>query len=99
MAIALYIKMYNQMIEENKDIFEEFRELDKAFEEKKDDVEYRKKFNLIGEKVLEIIRRYEGVLCSRTESSSKSIYSSGLSEKFWQLLRKNFPNIDEVGIS
>jgi hypothetical protein len=45
-----------------------------------------------------IIRRYETRLCGKPEGSGFGRFSGGLSEKFWGLIRKEFPLIDEVGL-
>ncbi|MCS7317646.1 MAG: hypothetical protein NZZ41_04970 [Candidatus Dojkabacteria bacterium] len=97
--MSLYLRLFNQMLEENKELFNEFKQLNQDFDINKSNPEFRLRFNKIGEKILDIIRRYENILCSRTESNaSKYIYSSRLSEMFWKLARKNFKYIDEVGM-
>lgn len=55
-------------------------------------------FNETGEKILNIIRRYEKLLCSHSEGGKYGKFSSNLSDKFWIQIRTLFPKIDFIGI-
>ncbi len=84
------------MIEENKELFDNFRQVHDAYtlapETNKD------RFNKIGSEILDIIRHYERILCGKTESGQYGKFSGGLSQKFWDEIRKVYPKIDFVGI-
>ena len=55
-------------------------------------------FNEAGRKIQDIIRDYEDRLCGHSENSQFGKFSSSLADKFWELLRKDFPKIDCVGL-
>ena len=60
--------------------------------------ENQKVFNEVGRQIQDVIHTYEKMLCGKTEGGMYSKFSSGLSEKFWGLLRNDFPKIDCIGI-
>ncbi len=91
-----YQLTYQQMIDENKELFDAFFEIHDAYT--KDPSANQAKFNEIGRQIQDIIHDYERRLCGKTESGMYSKFSGNLSEKFWGLLRKDFPKIDFVGV-
>jgi len=84
------------MIDENKDIFTSFFSIHDAYV--LDPGKNQEKFNEIGKKIQDIVRVYERKLCGKTEGGMYSKFSTNLSEKFWGLVRSDFPKIDCVGI-
>lgn len=84
------------MISQNKEVFDSFKKIHEEYS--KNPESCRVKYNQEGEKVMMIIRRYETRLCGKSEGSGFGRFSGGLSEKFWGLIRKEFPLIDEVGL-
>lgn len=84
------------MIEENKELFDDFTQVHEAFILNPDANKTR--FNQMGAEVLDIIREYERVLCGKTESGQYGKFSTGLSQKFWDEIRKVYRKIDFVGI-
>jgi hypothetical protein len=90
-----YKEVVNDMIEYNKEVFTDFKKLHDKFQE--DPKEYQSEFNNEGEKILRIIRRYENILCGKSESGKYGKFSSSLSDKFWNEVRIHFPKIDAVG--
>lgn len=56
-------------------------------------------FNQDGAKILEIIRQWERKLCQHSERGQYGKYSSILSEKFWNIVRIDYPKIDFVGVN
>ena len=88
-------EVVNDMIEYNKEVFTDFKKLHDKFQE--DPKEYQSEFNNEGEKILRIIRRYENILCGKSESGKYGKFSSSLSDKFWNEVRIHFPKIDAVG--
>lgn len=84
------------MIEENKELFNKFKEIHKRYIE--DEVTNQEEFNRQGEKVLEIIRKYELLLTSKSEGGQYGKFSSSLADKFMEQVRSVFPRIDFVGV-
>ena len=90
-----YQQYFQEMVEYNRDLFNEFKEIhDKYILEPK---EYQDELNDKGEKVLRIVRRYENMLCGKSENSGFGKYSTNLSDKFWGVVRSYLPKIDDVG--
>lgn len=58
----------------------------------------RARFNQIGRDFVGIVRSYERRLCGGMERTNNSVYSTGVSEKYWALVRQDFPLIDQVGV-
>jgi len=84
------------MIDQNSDLFTGFYAIhDKYVLDPKANQE---EFNTIGRQVQDVVHDYERRLCGKTESGVYSKFSGGLSEKFWGLLRKDFPKIDFIGV-
>jgi len=84
------------MLEENKELFDTFKQVHDAFVLAPD--ANKDRFNQIGSEVLDIIRHYERVLCGKTESGQYGKFSSNLAQKFWDGIRQVYPKIDFVGI-
>lgn len=83
------------MVKKNNELFSEFR---KVHDEVENNKSLKKDFNKIGEEVIEVIRIYVDDLCRTSEGSGYGNYTSKLSDKFWNEVRKEFPLIDDVGI-
>lgn len=92
-----YQQYFQEMIEYNRDLFNEFKDIHDKYSV--DPTEYQEELNEKGEKILRIVRRYENMLCGKSENSGYSKFSSNLSEKFWGVVREYLPRIDEVGRS
>lgn len=96
-SMQKYQLFYELMIEDNKELFDQFKEVHQAFLLAPD--ANRMRFNQIGSEVLDVIRDYERRLCGKTESGKYGKFSSGLSQKFWDQIRKVYSKIDYVGIT
>lgn len=83
------------MLVTHADVFGKFKALHDRYVA--DPEKYQDEFNSEGAKILEIIRIWEKKLCGKTESGQYAKFSSGLSDKFWSLVRNDFPKIDFVG--
>lgn len=90
-----YKQVFSEMLEYNKDLFSSFRDIHSQYEIDPESIQVR--FNTEGEKVLRVIRRYENILCGKSESGKYGKFSSTLSDKFWTEIRLHFPLIDSVG--
>lgn len=96
MATTRYKEAYDQMITDNSALFEEFRQIHDKYSQTPS--EYSDKFNELGKLVMAQVRRYEDILCKRSEVHGFGEYTSKLAEKFQNEVRRNFPKIDEVGV-
>lgn len=87
---------YQKMIDENSQTFNDFMELHDKYA--LDSVQYQAQYNIMGEKIVTIIRDWERRLCRESERGQYGKFSAGLADKFWVLVRKDFPKIDFVGV-
>lgn len=91
-----YKEAYEQMIKDNKELFDKFQKVHDEYALK--GVSHQDAFNEVGREVMNIVRKYEDILCKRSEVNGFGEYTIKLAEKFQNEVRKNFPKIDEVGI-
>ncbi len=84
------------MINDNKEIFDNFLQLHQSYSINQEDLQER--FNQEGGEVLKIIKEWENKLCSQSEKAGYGSFTSNLSEKFWAEVRKMLPLIDYIGI-
>ena len=91
-----YKKYVEKMLEDNKAIFESFKKLHAEYALNPDFLQ--DKFNIEGERILEIVRVYEDRLCRNTEAGIYNKFSANLAEKFQNEVKKYFPMIDHVGL-
>jgi len=91
-----YKEYLNKMLEENKEIVSEFKDIHDKYQ--LDEDKWQEKLNYVGAKFMDIVREYENRLCSNTERGMYIKYSSGLSEKFHSEIKKVFPYFDHIGL-
>jgi hypothetical protein len=91
-----YQTIYQLMIDQNHDLFKRFYEIHEKYV--LDAKKYQEEFNAIGRDIQDVIHDYERRLCGKTESGQYSKFSGNLAEKFWTLIRKDYPKIDFIGI-
>lgn len=84
------------MVEVEKELFDSFRKIHDEYALNPDKLQDQ--FNKEGEKVIDKIREWESKLCLQSEKGGYGSFTSKLSEKFWEEIRKNFPQIDSVGL-
>jgi hypothetical protein len=92
-----YQETYQLMIDQNQEVFDKFFKIHDLYV--LDPKNNQTEFNAIGRQIQDIVRDYERKLCKSTESGQYSKFSTKLSEKFWDLVRKDFPKIDFVGVT
>lgn len=92
---AKYRQLFLEMIENNRDIFLDFKEIHDKFVE---DESFKDEFNEKGAMVVEIIREYERKLTSQQDKGQYSKFSTGLADRFWDQIRGFLPRIDFVGV-
>lgn len=88
---------FQDMLESHKKLFDEFSHIHNEYVN--DAQKWQPTFNEKGQEVLQIIRRYENMLCAKSESGKYSKFSSKLADKFWGMIRAKFSKIDFVGMS
>ena len=91
-----YQKIYIEMIETNKKLFDSFTVIHDKFAANPD--ANKAEFNRIGEKILPVISTYEQILCGKTENRGLGKFSSNLSQKFWDEIKKHYKKILFIGI-
>ena len=84
------------MLEENQELFQDFEKVHARYD--LDPKLWQEKFNEVGEPVMEAVKRYEDKLCRHSEKGKYANFSAGLADKFWELVRQEFPKIDFVGV-
>lgn len=92
-----YQEFYQKMIDENSEIFNKFMDLHDSYQKNPD--ANQNEYNTIGEKIVKIIRDWERRLCRESERGQYGKFSAGLADKFWSLVRADFPKIDFVGVT
>lgn len=95
MAKQKYLLFYELMIEQNKKVFDAFKPIHDQFSLDGSNAE---EFHTKGLRVLDIVRDWDRRLCSGMERGAFAGYSSKLSEKFWQRVKKDYPLIEEIGV-
>ncbi len=93
---AAYQTAFQNMLEQNKDLFEKFQAVHDAYVMNPDI--NKAKFNELGREVTDVIREYERKLCAQMGKGQFSKFTQNLSEKFWGEVRKVYPKIDFVGV-
>jgi len=94
--MSKYKEYVKRMLESNQELFNSFRVLHDIYA--LDEERYQDKFNREGEKIMLVIKEWEGRLCRQSEKAGYSNYTTNLAEKFQGEVKKVFPLIDHVGI-
>jgi len=84
------------MHEKNAQLFEEFQEVHQAY--LKNPEQAKAEFDRVGMKVLDVMRDWERKLCSAMGRTMYGKYAQLVSEKFWDLARQDYEQIDMVGV-
>lgn len=91
-----YKEYFQKMLDQNKEVFDKFRIIHDEYTLNPD--KFQEKLNAEGSKIMYIVRKYEDMLCGRSEGTGYGAYSGKLAEKFQEEVRKHFPQIDSIGI-
>jgi hypothetical protein len=91
-----YQKMFSIMIEQNKELFNNFKEIHDEYA--LNPSQWQKLFNQYGGEILDVVRDYERRLCANMATGKYGQFSTNLSEKFRGEVRKYLPKIDFVGV-
>jgi hypothetical protein len=84
------------MLKENKETFENFKDIHDHYTLEPD--KYQKIYNDYGKEILEIVQDWENRLCSKSEGSGYSRYSTALAEKFREEVKRYIPKINSIGL-
>ncbi len=111
MPKAKYKLYYEEMVDQNQQLFDEFQKVHNAFQTLREQKLSKNKqfsqkemekasqtFHIKGKKILRIIQDAERRLCGKMERGVHGRYSSTLADKFWNQVKKHFPLIDLVGV-
>lgn len=93
---AKYLQLFQQMLKENETILSDFKLLHDKYV--LDPNTYQDQYNLEGEKIMEVIRKYEDMLTSHTENSGFGKYAANLSDKFRGAVKLIYPKLDFIGV-
>ncbi len=91
-----YQEIYKEMLALHKPLFDRFRLIHDSYA--RSPALHQQEFNEVGDTILEIIQKFDQRLCGKSERTGYGSYTSKLSEKFWETIRKDFPKIDSVGL-
>ncbi|MBD3250447.1 MAG: hypothetical protein GF381_02680 [Candidatus Pacebacteria bacterium] len=97
MAKAKYQQYFDQMMKENQELFDQFRPIHERY--KQNNEAHQAEFNQQGKQVRRVIQQWDRKLCSVMGRSSYDVYSQQVSEKFWDLVRQEFDQIDMIGVT
>lgn len=92
-----YKEYFQKMIKHNTEMFDEFRKIHDEYGLNPDKMQ--EKYNEVGRKIQYVIRKYEDMLCGRSEGSGYGKYTANLAEKFWGEIRANFAYVDAIGVT
>lgn len=96
MSRSKYEIYFQEMLEQNRELFEKFIEVHNKYAE--DPAEWQSEFNEVGGEALDVIRKYENRLCARSGNTGYGKYTTALSDKFQAIVKQYFPKIGQVGI-
>lgn len=96
MPQAKYQIYYQKMIDEHRALFDNFAKIHQQFEQ--DQSQHAAAFHQLGQQVLDVVRDYDRRLCAAMGRGIYSVYADKLSQKFWDLVRKDFSKIDLIGV-
>lgn len=94
MATPKYKKQFDEMLKNNKAIFDQYLELEEKY--LVNPAEFKEELESIKNKLMRILRKNEDMLCSKSENTKYGVYSESLAMKFWEEVRAVFPKIDAV---
>lgn len=91
-----YKQYYQEMMDQHQTEFNAFQAVHDGY--KTDRKKWSQQFHSDGKRLIDIIREWEERLCSGMERGQNAVYSSKVSEKFWDEIKKRFSHIELVGV-
>ncbi|MDD3647450.1 MAG: hypothetical protein PHS44_03035 [Candidatus Dojkabacteria bacterium] len=98
MAKAKYKRIFEEIWDSNKELFQEFFMLNNDYADPANRTKLENKFQEIGGKVKNLLVDGENELCRAMENTDNRVYSSKVADKYWDEVRKYFKFIDLVGV-
>lgn len=98
MANAKYKKIFEEIWKNNKKLFQDFFLLNSEYSNLKKRITIEKQFQTVGKKVRQLLLEGEHNLCKKIENTNNRVFSTKLSDKYWDEARKYFKYIDMVGV-
>jgi hypothetical protein len=83
MVTPKYKKQYDEMVKNNQELFDALKTTNKK----------SKEFKEIQLSLMRVVRRNEDILCSKTENTHYSNFSTGLADKFTAEIMANYPEL------
>lgn len=93
---AKFREYFEMMLADNKELFENFKNIHDHYT--LEPQKYQKIFNDYGKEILDIVQEYENRLCSKSEGAGYGRFSTNLSDKFRQEVKKYLPKINSIGL-
>ncbi len=93
---AKFKEYFDLMLKEHKETFENFKDIHDHYV--MEPAKYQKIYNDYGKEILELVQEYENRLCAQSEGGSYGKYSTKLSEKFREEVKKYLPKVDSIGL-
>lgn len=87
---------YQKMVDQNLDLFGQFQDIHDNYA--LNPQLWQAQYNEMGGKVVAVIREWEKRLCQHSEGGLYGKFSAVLADKFWTLVRRDYPKIDFVGV-
>lgn len=91
-----YKEYVDRMLATNEELFANFKKIHDEYA--LNPSQWQAKFNSEGEKVLLIVHDWENKLCLQSEKGGYGKFTTTLSEKFQQEVKRHFPMIDHIGL-
>jgi len=98
MAKPKFKRIFEIIWGENEELFKKFLLLNNDYADPKNRKDLEEEFQTIGKQVRDLLLEGEQDLCRQIEKSQHRFYSSNLSEKYWDEVRRYFKYIDQVGV-
>ena len=83
-------------MDENRQLFDKFGEVHLRYMQ--DPKKIQAEFNAKGQEVLDVIHKYENMLCAQSEGGGYGKYSANLADKFHQIIKIYQTNLQLCGI-
>jgi len=98
MAQIRYKKIFKDIWDADKELFQKFFLLNNEYEDVKKRASVEDEFQNIGKQVKKLLQEGEQELCRQMEKSQHRVFSSNLADKYWDEIRQYFKYMDMVGV-
>lgn len=97
MAKPKYKEFFELMVKNNQEAFDAFRAVHDKYGLNPE--ENQEEYNREGAKIQRILYEWEDKLCNRSQMTGHGSYAGNLAEKFREEIKREFPNIESIGIT